>query len=144
VCSKDNIPGTKWFNGTAKDTFTTGDGAYAGKMNTLLQVALQGADAVGNFAAKACLDYSVTEGGVLYGDWYLPSKWELNEIYKVRSTINSVAATNGGAVIHAGFLYWSSTESDAGKAWLQNLSTTGTQGFDSKSYILEIRAVRSF
>ena len=54
-------------------------------MNTAIAIATQMADdESGNFAAKVCADYSVTVGGVTYGDWYLPSQYELNLLFLQR------------------------------------------------------------
>ena len=36
----------------------------------------------GNYAAKICVDYEITEQDVLYNDWFLPSKGEPFEIYE--------------------------------------------------------------
>jgi hypothetical protein len=71
-----------------------------------------------------------------YGDWYLPSKDELNKLYLSRDESFAVA------------WYWSSSEStDAatGKwnAWAQAFDS-GNQGLDGKSHTRPVRAVRSF
>ena len=78
----DQSTGITWYNETYKYTGSTGDGLYAGAMNTAMIVSAQLPDYQGgNFAAKVCADYSYTYGGVTYGDWYLPSKYELNLLY---------------------------------------------------------------
>jgi len=75
----DQSSGIAWYNGTYRITGTSGDGLNAGAMNTAMIVATQMADDPnGNFPAKVCADYAVSVGGVTYGDWYLPSKYELN------------------------------------------------------------------
>jgi len=56
----------------------------------------------GTFASRICNEYSVTVGGVNYGDWYLPSKFELNLLYLQKTVVGGFAST----------YYWSSTESD--------------------------------
>lgn len=125
-----------------KNTFTTGDGAFAGQMNTALQVALMAPDDASlNFAAKVCANYSEVVAGVEYGDWYLPSKWELNEMYKVKGVINSVSTANSGTAMS--FLYWSSTELSDTKVWLQNFDN-GVQGNDTRQYAIGVRAIRAF
>ena len=41
-------------------------------------------------ASKACLNHTVTEDGVTYDDWFLPSRDELEEIYDNKSTLEAV------------------------------------------------------
>ena len=80
-------------------------------------------------AADICVN--LTLGG--YSDWFLPSKNELNEMYK------NIAEIGG----FAGVYYWSSTEHDSDGAWLQSL-TTGVQGSPGKYNTENVRAVRAF
>jgi hypothetical protein len=168
LADQDGGLGIRWRNGSSGVTGATGDGIGAGAMNTALIVAAQtrapGFDSSINYAAKAAVDYSVQEDGVTactgsisetcYGDWYLPSKAELNLLY-----LQKVA----GVVI--GFVdanYWSSTEEDspfdASNAWNQDFingqySTTippnpydGTGGSfpNDKGNTFRVRLVRAF
>ncbi len=131
----DQSTGIQWYNGTHRFTGTTGDGLYAGVMNTAMIIATQMADnQLGNFAAKVCADYSVVDAGVTYGDWYLPSKYELNLLYLQKTAV-------GGFTIN---YYWSSTENEQDDARRQKFSN-GAQSSGSKtgnsSYV---RAVRAF
>ena len=125
----------QWNNGTYRLTGTTGDGLNAGAMNTAMIVATQMADnQSGNFAAKVCADYSITMDGVTYGDWYLPSKYELNLLYLQKTVV-------GGFVED---YYWSSTEYDANDARIQ-LFFDGYQAHGSKGYFtFPVRAIRAF
>ena len=50
----------------------------------------------GNYAAQVCANYQ--SGG--YGDWYLPSKYELNLLYQQKAVVGGFADCN----------YWSSSE----------------------------------
>ena len=130
----DQSTGIQWYNGTYRYTGTTGDGLGAGAMNTALIVATQMADnQLGNFAAKVCADYSVTVGGITYGDWYLPSKYELNLLYL------QIAVVGG----FTNFYYWSSNENDNVFAWGQRF-LNGFQAIDNKSSTNYVRAVRAF
>lgn len=131
----DQSVGIQWYNGTNKYTGTSGDGLGAGTMNSTILVASQMADnPTGNFAAKLCGDYSVTVGGITYGDWYLPSKNELNLLFLQQAVVGGFANDP----------YWSSTENDNLTAWSQNL-TTGTQySFYGKGTPWYVRAIRSF
>ena len=68
-----------------------------------------------------------------YCDWFLPNKDQLNQIYIHRSAL-------GGMV---GTYYWSSSESDATKAWAQDFST-GEQLEGNKTNTGRVRPVRMF
>lgn len=88
------------------------------------------------YAAKACADYSITVDGVVYNDWFLPSKDELALMFenlKVK-----------GFDYFAFILdYWSSSEYGAGDAWSQNLDS-GKQDYSYRSFELFVRPVRAF
>jgi len=130
----DQSTGIQWYNGIYKDTGTTGDGVNAGAMNTALIVAAQINDTPGgNFAAKLCADYSVTADAVIYGDWYLPSKTELNLLYLQKNVVGGFASA----------YYWSSTESDGANVWFRGFSS-GFRFFTSKDFAFRVRAVRAF
>jgi hypothetical protein len=126
-----------WHNGTGKITGTSGDGLYAGAMNTAMIVAQQMADnQTGNFAAKVCADYSVTIDGVTYGDWYLPSKWELWFLHQQRNVV-------GGFITGNDFSYWSSTEYDAWTGYGQDF-ISGNPNPYGKGQGMRVRAIRAF
>ena len=84
-------------------------------------------------AAGLCAGYSVTDGGVTYNDWYLPSKDELNQLYLNRAAI-------GG--FDSGSFYWSSTANSNSSSWTQ--WSNGSQVTLHKSYTYFVRAVRTF
>ncbi len=130
----DQSTGIQWYNGTYGYTGATGDGLYAGSMNTALIVATQMADnQTGYFAAQVCADYWVT----VYGDWYLPSKYELNLLYLQKDVVGGFASA----------YYWSSIEYYSTEAWYQyfgNDSSGGYQGLSTKDYTFYVRAVRAF
>ena len=134
AATADQNTGIQWFNGTYRYTGTAGNGLYAGAMNTAMIVATQMADnQSGSFAAKVCADYSVTVGRVTYGDWYLPSKYELNLLYLQKIAVGGFASA----------YYWSSTEFNSGYAWVQFFDL-GLQGNGSKDITYRVRAVRAF
>jgi len=134
AATADQNPPIQWYNEADRYTGTTGDGLYAGAMNTAMIVATQMTDnQSGNFAAKVCADYSVTVDGVTYGDWYLPSKYELNLLYLQKTAVGGFASV----------YYWSSTERDNGTAWLQGFDN-GAQVYDLKESTYNVRAVRAF
>jgi hypothetical protein len=131
----DQSTDIQWYNnGIYRITGTTGNGVNAGVMNTAMIVATQMEDGpYGNFAAKVCADYSVTMDGVRYGDWYLPSKYELNLLREQRAVV-------GGFVNEH---YWSSSEVSTGSAWGQIFSSGSQYEYD-KNLHFHVRAVRAF
>ncbi len=135
AATADQSTGMQWYNGTFRYTGTTGDGLGAGAMNTAMIVATQMADnQTGNFAAKVCADYSVTVGGITYGDWYLPSKYELNLLYLQKSL-------DGG---FSSLYYWSSSENNNYSASDRHFGN-GTQYYIDKNLTEDrVRAVRAF
>jgi hypothetical protein len=134
AAERDQDEAIGWNNGINRYTNTTGDGIRSGEMNTTLIIALQTNDnQIGNFAAKVCADYSVTVGGVTYGDWYLPSKYELNLLFLRKNDIGGFRAN----------YYWSSTELSGISAWAQNF-TSGLQYNLKKNLPYSVRAIRAF
>ena len=135
AAADDQSTGITWYNEAYKYTGTTGDGLYAGAMNTAMIIATQmGDNQAGNFAAKVCADYSYTYGGVTYGDWYLPSKYELNLLYLQRVIVGGFASS----------YYWTSTEHSYNYAWGQSFND-GNQGAGGKEYTsTRVRAIRAF
>jgi hypothetical protein len=134
AATEDQSTGIQWSNGTTRITATTGDGLYAGLMNTTLIIANQIADdQEGNFAAKLCADYSVIDGDITYGDWYLPSKYELNLLYLQRDMVGGFSM----------WQYWSSTEYNFESAWLETFYL-GLQATSAKYNAFFVRAIRAF
>ena len=78
-------------------------------------------------------------GGGGFTDWFLPSKDELNAMYSYSLVGGFNTATYG----FASDVYWSSSQSAATTAWLQNF-VNGTAISDAKAYSLRARPVRSF
>jgi hypothetical protein len=87
----------------------------------------------GIFAARICAIYTVTAGGITYGDWYLPSSHELNLLYLQKEVVGGFENDH----------YWSSSESVATAAYYQNF-TSGFQGIEVKSNTNRVRAIRAF
>lgn len=148
ICAKtDQSTSTRWSAGTYGSTEARGDGVYAGQMNTAIIISAQVAlgDDGSNNASKMCNNYQVTESGVLYGGWYLPSKYELNLMYLNRAAIDATALLKGGTAFENS-LYYSSTESSSTEAWLQSFPT-GTQSAMTKDVpfgSVNVRAIRAF
>jgi len=77
--------------------------------------------------------HTVTVGGVVINDWYLPSKDELAQLYLQKAVVGGFLPNN----------YWSSTEYASSLAWLQAFNY-GTQGFARKDATAYVRPVRAF
>jgi hypothetical protein len=133
AATSDQSTGIRWYGGSNTNTRARGDGVGAGLKNTAIIIANQGAVDGNALAATVCNEYSVTVDGVTYGDWYLPSKHELDLLYLQKTVV-------GG---FAGNYYWSSTEGDYYFAWTQGF-VGGNQGNGSKSSTLYVRAIRAF
>ena len=94
-------------------------------------------DGVGNTAAiakadsssmaQACLSYAFPNGN----KGYLPSVGELRLIYGNRTAIRSALTLIGGASLVS--YYWSSTQSDAKRVWVQNINDTTGPSLISKN-----------
>ena len=68
-----------------------------------------------------------------YSDWFLPNKEQLQQIYSHRFALVGIEST----------YYWSSSESDATKAWAEDF-TTGKQLDGNKTNTGRVRPVRYF
>jgi len=153
AAKKDNADAIAWRN--TNDLYTgtaTGDGIFAGKVNNAQIMAIQLSDGNNNFAAKVCKDYAIQEDGSslcdltgnagdsCYADWYLPAKFELNQMYLQKDKIG--AFLNGS--------YWSSTESIASAkdaAWYQYFganNNSNPRDYASKHALMGVRCIRSF
>jgi len=142
VCAKlDQSTGVRWYAGTFGNTQAKGDGPYAGKANTSIIIAAQVDDGI-TYAARICNELQITEGGKTYGDWYLPSKEELNLMYQNKATIDATANSNIGSGFASAY-YWSSTEYADFFAWLQTFFN-GLQSNYPKNFANRVRAVRAF
>ena len=145
VCAKsDQSSAIRWYAGTNGNTRAKGDGVYAGEANTTIIISSQVAigDDDSPYAAQLCNDLQITEGGTTYGDWYLPSKYELNLMYQNKVTIDASATANGGSGFSSSY-YWSSTEFDFSSAWEQSFGGGGQLG-GNKTNVSGVRGVRAF
>jgi hypothetical protein len=133
AATADQSTGIRWYGGTYTNTCARADGVGPGLKNTSIIIANQGPVDGNAFAATVCNEYSVTVGGVTYGDWYLPSKDELNLLYLQRNVVGGFAYN----------YYWSSAEYNANVAWYQDF-TNGTQSNYFKYLPYYVRAVRAF
>ena len=106
-------------------------------------------------AAALADSYTVTVSGVLFDDWYLPSKDELNQMCKWAKgqawTSDATVCTGGaintgsGASGFAASYYWSSSEGFGFSAWAQYFQTSaGTQFIPGKNNTNYVRPIRAF
>jgi hypothetical protein len=136
IVARFNLSYRPWDSGSRLETRAYGSGLYAGAMNTAIIIAVNTES-----AAKACADYSATENGSPiytsffpsldegYGDWYLPSIYELY-----------LLSQSGAIGLSDGF-YWSSTERNYSSAWG---FTSGILEYKSKSVYGMVHPIRAF
>ena len=165
AASSQNASGQTW-NGSL-DSFTvnaivnaTGDGIGAGAMNTSLMVGVQSSVAsltppgsnpqtntLSNMAAQVCVNYKVkadgstcalnTSGASCIGNWYLPSLYELNQMYLQQSVLNRQPSDDA--------FVWSSTEDNQDNAWRINFTVNSNQeGSTSKSDSCGVWCIHAF
>ena len=146
VCAKeDQSTGVRWHAGTFGATRATGDGPFSGELNTAIIISSQVSigDDGSDYAAQICNDLQITEGGNTYGDWYLPSRYELNLMYTNKSTINATATANGGSSFTSAY-YWSSSEYSSNFAWAKNFHVGSQINSNKDNTTYRVRAVRAF
>ena len=122
-----------WGNGTNAKTVTTNTEIYTGKDNTDSIIALQGE---GYYAARKCAEYKNSKDEAdskIYTDWYLPSKEELDSLFKHKDRIVDLK----------GNYYWSSSEYDIKNAYFLDFRS-GRWSWGKKNQIANVRAVRRF
>jgi len=117
--------GFNWRNFPSVDGTDTAIGT--GRQNTALILAVD-ANAP---AAKACAEY---RGGG-FSDWFLPSRDELNLMYRNLKMSNIGGFQNNW--------YWSSSRGNSDYAWCQGF-VGGYQGYGYKSSVSNVRPVRAF
>ncbi len=127
----DQNAGVKWSNDGTQINIGR-DGITAGSFNTERIINKQG---VGTYAAQVCANYN----GGDYGDWYLPSIYELNLLYLQRGIVGNFASTSGSSY------YWSSSESPDGIFSVSKYFYNGTViSLSTKSNTYFVRAIRAF
>ena len=134
--SSSGDPTSAWCNNETDllgvASMVTGTGAMDGaaKTTVMLGVCTTG-------AANLADGYTATVNGVVYGDWFLPSKGELNQMY---TYLYRASTPLGGFSTGT---YWSSPEFGVNDAWFQDFSD-GKQNGDLKSETYYVRPVRAF
>ena len=136
----DVVWGIKWHKVSA-DTHAVKSGINDGSFNTDRIIIDQGS---GSYAALICANYN--GGG--FGDWYLPSRDELNLMWENLADSdgdgsNSGPGDPGNLGGFANDFYWNSSESSSDFAWIQGFGD-GSLGIGSKNGTNRVRAVRAF
>ena len=81
---RDQSTRLEWILGGSTQTTANGGTSASigqGQTNT---TAMMGQVGYTGGAAKVCNDYTITVNGIIYNDWFLPSKDELNQMSKYR------------------------------------------------------------
>lgn len=146
----NNEEGMQWQNGDSGEKIVNAraNGMRAGESNTRLIISQQTIDyQEGNFAALAASNYSVLADGnspcaflvnssmICYGDWYLPSIYELTLLQHAFLSLGLDDLKQGS--------YWSSSEHDTTQAWLFD-GETSTPQLSNKSTHARVRAIHAF
>ena len=131
VSTEDQGVEVKWYNGTYSTTNAFRDGVNAGLLNTERIILSQGS---GNYAAQIAASY---KGGG-YGDWYLPSAYELGLLHIQRALFFT-----GSNVI---YYYYSSNENPSNNKQVMCYRFTPTiyNTYLDKLNTLRVRAIRAF
>lgn len=145
----NNGEGIQWQNGEAGDKIVNAraNGVGGGQSNTRLIIAQQTIDyQQGNFAALVASNFSVSADGstpcsttanqnmACYGDWYLPSIYELDLMRLNLREANQLIPVP----------YWSSTEASVTEAWVQDFGTGEQRITDKAQANARVRAIRAF
>ena len=112
--------------GVASTIAGTGAMDGAAKTTVMMGVCTSG-------AANLADAYTATVNGVEYGDWFLPSKGELNRMFVNRDTVGGFSTG----------VSWSSSESGTNLGWAHNFNAN-VQGVSIKSSTNFVRPVRAF
>ena len=139
ICAvEDQSAAKRWILGGDTQTTANGNTSTAigtGQTNT---TAMMNQAGYTGGAAQVAEDYSVTDNGVTYNDWFLPSLEELNEMYSQKNSIEAAAG-----VTPFGTDYWSSSEYNSNKAKSVDMSS-GNDSNSNKSSQYSVRAIRTF
>ncbi|MEX2370465.1 MAG: hypothetical protein WD578_05610, partial [Bacteroidales bacterium] len=113
------------------------DGTTIGGTSTALGTGMANTQAIVNGCSELGRAASICNDLVLngYGDWYLPSKDDLNKVFMNRTAVGGFASD----------IYWNSSEYDNYSAWRQTFASDYVyQTYGKKHYADRVRAVRDF
>lgn len=75
-------------------------------------------------AAEYCVFYRSEQDGLMYGDWYLPSPFEMDLLFRQVKTVNKILSANSALSISTSYAYWTSTQYKLTKAYHTAYSAT--------------------
>ncbi|ADY13386.1 InlB B-repeat-containing protein [Sphaerochaeta globosa] len=104
-----------------------GDEAYSSE---------SGNDKTGDYAAKLCDELVVEKDGVVYDNWFLPSKDELNLMYNELALLSAPGFTDSG--------YWCSYECAVYAAWSRSFDFPSNFMQAYKDVDARVRPIRAF
>jgi hypothetical protein len=122
------------------DAALTGIGDGQAATDTIVQYLADHTSETGR-AAQLCDGLEHYYDGTTYEDWFLPSKDELNAIWD--NIVNDGSGNNSGVGGFANDSYWSSSEGNSDKAWIETFNV-GNQYQSIKNNNAQVRAVRAF
>lgn len=133
----DQSSSAQWIPAGATSSVVTNATGFAigtGAANTSTIITVQGNSP---YAATNCRLY-YNGGG--FSDWYLPSLFELNQLYLQRTAVGGFPDPNAGPAY-----YWSSSEISDNNAWMMDFGSSSPNQQSSTKYNgLYIRAIRAF
>jgi hypothetical protein len=126
--TSDQSTSVSWYNTGYGATNAVSDGINAGMKNTITIMTVY---QTGSYAAQLCS----THNGGNFGDWYLPSMYELNLLYLQKTAVGGFASGN----------YWSSVELSPANSRAADINfINGTSANHDKSTGFYVRAIRAF
>lgn len=137
VITGDNLAtGAAWSNVTATAVGTTN--FYDGVANTTAIIAQPGHT---NSAANICALHT----GSGYTDWYLPSAFEMAQLYTNIYVVQMAIIAGGGTALNTVTFnqYWNSTEHSATDGYLSSIATI-SNGNANKANGRGVRAIRKY
>lgn len=153
VVAMNDLPSSTWSNAGSPFMRSGAKSAeiFAGKKNTMLIMSKETpnySSSEPTFAAWRASNYTVTQNGFTYGDWFLPSVKEMDLMRINKAVISPVLVANGGTDFLTNTAYWTSTEINLiDYAFVYNFGGTSPGSFTAtthKSNSSIIRPVRSF
>jgi len=128
----------EWSTGVGNTTLigSSAQSKYNGYLNTIAIGAQSNTLGITFSAAN----YTTSYRGGGYDDWYLPSYYELNQVFNNAAIINKVLSKE--SLLMLDYTYWTSTELDASNVLSISLQLNGGYALKAKNQTAKIRAVR--
>jgi len=124
---------TTWADTAAKDAGLAASIGFGRRDTQIIVNYLATIDETGR-AAQVCASKTVTVGGIVFNDWFLPSLGELNQMYIQRSHVG-IGNTGG---------FFSSSQNDSERAWVRSFISDYQYFTNFKYTTSSVRAFRAF